>query len=80
MLKTTVAGSQQMSWAPVVIDEVRIVGSRCGPFDRALAALEAGTIQVLPLIAARFDLSRGVEALEAAGSRGILKVLLDVGS
>jgi threonine dehydrogenase-like Zn-dependent dehydrogenase len=80
VLKTTVAGSQQMSWATVVIDEVSIVGSRCGPFDRALAALEAGTIQVLPLIAARFDLSRGVEALEVAGSRGVLKVLLDVGS
>ena len=38
VLKTTVAGSQQMPWAPVVIDEVTIVGSRCGPFDRALAA------------------------------------------
>ena len=45
VLKTTVAGSQQMPWAPVVIDEVTIVGSRCGPFDRALAALEAGQHQ-----------------------------------
>jgi len=78
VLKTTVAGSQQMRWAPVVIDEVTIVGSRCGPFDRALAALETGRIQVLPLIAERFDLSRGVEALEMAKSRSVLKVLLDV--
>ena len=78
VLKTTVAGSQQMPWAPVVIDEVTIVGSRCGPFDRALAALDAGRISVLPLISGRFDLSRGVEALEAAKNRGALKVLLDV--
>jgi threonine dehydrogenase-like Zn-dependent dehydrogenase len=78
VLKTTIAWRQQMPWAPVVIDEVTIVGSRCGPFDRALAALEAGRIQVLPLIAERFDLSRGVEAIEAAKSRTVLKVLLDV--
>ena len=78
VLKTTVAGSQQMPWAPVVIDEVTIVGSRCGPFDRALAALDAGSISVLPLISRRFDLSHGIEALEAAKSGGALKVLLDI--
>jgi threonine dehydrogenase-like Zn-dependent dehydrogenase len=78
VLKTTVAGSPQMSWAPIVIDEVTIVGSRCGPFDRALAALEAGRISVLPLVSERFDLSHGVLALEAARSRAVLKVLLDV--
>ncbi len=78
VLKTTVAGSQQMPWAPVVIDEVTIVGSRCGPFDWALAALDAGRISVLPLISSRYDLSRGIEALDAAKSRGVLKVLLDV--
>ena len=78
MLKTTVAGSQQMPWAPVVIDEITIVGSRCGPFDRALAALDAGGISVLPLISERFDLSRGVEALDVARGRALVKVLLDV--
>ena len=78
VLKTTVAGTQQMAWAPVVIDEVTIVGSRCGPFDRALAALDAGRVSVLPLISERFDLSRGVEALDVANSRAVLKVLLDV--
>ena len=78
VLKTTVAGSQQMPWAPVVIDEVTIVGSRCGPFDQALAALAAGSISVLPLISRRFDLSQGIEALEAAKNSEALKVLLDV--
>ena len=78
VLKTTMAGSQQLPWAPIVIDEVTIVGSRCGPFDRALEALAAGRTSVLPLISGRFDLSSGVEALEAAKRRGVLKVLLDV--
>lgn len=80
VLKTTVAGTQQLPWAPVVIDEVTIVGSRCGPFDRALEALEAGSVSVLPLISERFALSDGVEALDAAKRRGILKVLIDVAS
>jgi threonine dehydrogenase-like Zn-dependent dehydrogenase len=78
VLKTTVAGDQTMAWAPAVIDEVTIVGSRCGPFDRALAALEAGEIDVGPLISARFDLSSGLAALEHARTRPVLKVLLDV--
>jgi threonine dehydrogenase-like Zn-dependent dehydrogenase len=78
VLKTTVAGTQTMPWAPIVIDEVTIVGSRCGPFDRALTALDAGDVHVLPLISERFDLSRGVEALERAGTKPVLKVLLDV--
>ena len=80
VLKTTVAGSQQMPWASIVIDEVTIVGSRCGPFDRAIEALEAGSISVLPMISERFDLSDGVHALEAAKRRGVLKVLIDTAS
>jgi threonine dehydrogenase-like Zn-dependent dehydrogenase len=78
VLKTTVAGQQTLAWAPFVIDEVTLVGSRCGPFDQALAALEKGQIHVLPLISDRFDLSRGLDALERAQTKGILKVLLDV--
>lgn len=57
-----------------------IVGSRCGPFDQALSALDAGRVRVLPLISERFDLSRRVEALEHARTRPVLKVLLDVAS
>jgi len=78
VLKTTVAGTQQMPWAPIVIDEVTIVGSRCGPFDRALEALEAGSISVLPMISERFDLTDGVAALGAAKRPGVLKVLIEV--
>lgn len=76
--KTTVAGTQTLAWAPFVIDEITLVGSRCGPFDQALAALESGRIDVSGMVSGRFDLSRGVEALEHARTRPVLKVLLDV--
>jgi threonine dehydrogenase-like Zn-dependent dehydrogenase len=78
VLKTTVAGQQTLAWAPFVIDEVTLLGSRCGPFDRALTALEQGEVRVQPLISARFDLSQGLEALARAQTKGTLKVLLDV--
>ena len=78
VLKTTVAGVQTMAWAPFVIDEVTLVGSRCGPFDRALTALEKGEVEVQPLITDRFSLSRGIDALARAQTKPVLKVLLDV--
>jgi threonine dehydrogenase-like Zn-dependent dehydrogenase len=78
VLKTTVAGTQTLAWAPLVIDEVTLVGSRCGPFDRALAALEDGRVDVRPLISDRFGLSDGLAALERAQSKGVLKVLLEM--
>ncbi|HEU4689757.1 MAG TPA: alcohol dehydrogenase catalytic domain-containing protein [Vicinamibacterales bacterium] len=79
VLKTTVAGQQTLAWAPFVIDEVTLIGSRCGPFDQALTALEQGHVNVQPLISDRFDLSHGLDALARAQTKGILKVLLDVG-
>jgi len=78
VLKTTVAGEQTLAWAPFVIDEVTLVGSRCGPFDQALKALAEGRIDVAPLISDRFDLSDGANALEHARTKPVLKVLLDV--
>lgn len=76
VLKTTVAGTQTLAWAPFVIDEVTLVGSRCGPFDRAIAALDRGEVDVRPLIQERLPLERGVEALDLAKQR--LKVLLEI--
>jgi len=78
VLKTTVAGEQTLAWAPFVIDEITLVGSRCGPFEQALKALADGRVNVAPLISKRFGLAQGVEALEHARTRPVLKVLLDV--
>src|SRR5215472_60828 len=78
VLKTTVAGEQTMAWAPVVIDEVTIVGSRCGPFDHALTALAGREVSVLPMISARYSLSDRLAALDRARDKTSMKVLLDV--
>ena len=78
VLKTTVAGTQTLAWAPFVIDEVTLVGSRCGPFDQALTALEKGEVRVQPLISERYDLAKGIDALERAQAKSVLKVLLEI--
>jgi threonine dehydrogenase-like Zn-dependent dehydrogenase len=78
ILKTTVAGEQTLALAPIVIDEVRVIGSRCGPFPDAIAALSAGHVKVQPLICGRFPLDDAVAALQHTASQPVLKVLLDV--
>lgn len=77
VLKSTVAAEHTLSLAPLVIHEVTVLGSRCGPFKPALEALSAGKIQVRPMIAETRPLTDGVAAIEAAARRGALKVLLD---
>ena len=64
--------------APIVIDEVSVIGARGGPFPDAIAALNVGQVQVEPLISGRFPLSQGVEALHTTASRAVLKILLDL--
>jgi threonine dehydrogenase-like Zn-dependent dehydrogenase len=57
---------------------VRLVGSRCGDMERAVEVLASGAVDPLPLVEARYPLSRADEALAHAGRRGALKVLIDV--
>jgi len=78
ILKSTCASEAQLNLAPLVINEITVVGSRCGSFPPALRALEAGSIDVRSLISARLPLSEGVEALRRAASPGVLKVLLEI--
>lgn len=75
--KTTVAGPHELAMAPVVIDEVRLIGSRCGPFPQAIAALADGSIDVRPLIEATYALDDAVAAFAHASRRGARKVLLE---
>ncbi len=76
VLKSTAGGARPMNLAPLVVDEVTVLGSRCGPFPPALAALAEGRIRTAPLIDARFPLRAGIQALEKAGEKGVLKILL----
>ncbi len=78
ILKTTIAGEHTLSLAPIVIDEVRVIGSRCGPFPPAINALATRQIDVQPLIAAEFTLDEAEEAFRAASRPGARKILLDI--
>src|SRR6266700_2460125 len=78
ILKSTVADKSTLDLAPIVIDEVRVQGSRCGPFAPALRALSQHRIDVQPLISARFSLDEGLAAFEHAAQPGVLKVLVKV--
>lgn len=76
VLKSTVAADSLLNLAPLVIREITVVGSRCGPFAPALRALASGAVRVEPMIQAVRPLAEGREAFEEAGRRGALKVLL----
>ncbi len=76
ILKSTVADKSTLDLAPIVIDEIRVLGSRCGPFQPALRALTRRTLDVIPLISARYSLDNALDAFEYAIKPGVLKVLL----
>jgi len=79
VLKSTVAEKlDHFDLSRLTVQEIRILGSRCGPFAPALRLLAAGAMVTDPLINARFGLDNGVAALEHAGQRGVLKVLIEI--
>lgn len=77
VLKSTVADSGAINLAPIVINEITVVGSRCGPFGPALDALKRGDIDVTSLISARFSLQDAAAAFSRAAQPGVLKVLIE---
>lgn len=76
VLKTTLHDAPRQSTTPWVIDEITLVGSRCGPFDAALRLLAANAVNPTPLISARYALADGVSALADAAKPDVVKVLL----
>jgi threonine dehydrogenase-like Zn-dependent dehydrogenase len=79
VLKSTVADDHRLSLAPLVINEITVVGSRCGLFPPALQALTDETVAATPLIDATHPLSNGPAALTHAARPGTRKVLLTPG-
>lgn len=77
VLKTTAADSTTMNLAPVVVNEVTVVGSRCGPFEPALRALSEKYIRVGPLISGIYGFTGAAEAFAKAQEKDSLKVLID---
>ena len=76
VLKSTYHGQTTFDFTSMVINEITIVGSRCGPFPQAIELLRKNTVSVEPLIQARYSIDKGVEAIERAATPGTLKVLL----
>ncbi len=76
VLKSTYHGEVLVNMTELVINEISVIGSRCGPFAPALRMLAGGMIEVEPLIHARFSLNDGITAMEQAAQQGTLKVLL----
>jgi len=76
VLKSTYHGEAPIALASAVIDEVTIVGSRCGPFRPALEHLAEAWEEITPLVTARFALDDAPAAIERAGDRDAIKVLL----
>ena len=78
VLKTTVAVPHHLSLAPAVIDEITLIGSRCGPFDKALQALQDGVFELRDFIVARYPLRSFAAAFEHARSPQALKVVFEI--
>ena len=76
ILKSTIAARHETVLAPIVINEINVIGSRCGPFADALDALAAQRVAVTPLIDKIYPLADGIDALQHAGRGGAKKILL----
>jgi threonine dehydrogenase-like Zn-dependent dehydrogenase len=77
VLKSTYHGRLEVDAAPLVIDELSVIGSRCGPFERPILALTSGTINPDAMVDEIIPLSRALSALERAREPTSLKVLID---
>ena len=78
ILKSTVHGLAPLDTAPVIVDEITLVGSRCGRFEPALRLLKTGKVRVDALISDVFDLRDAPRAFARAAEPGVLKVLLRI--
>jgi threonine dehydrogenase-like Zn-dependent dehydrogenase len=78
VLKSTYRRSASVDISRIVVDEITLVGSRCGPFAPALTLLAEGRVGVRPLVHARFPLHEAVAAFAEAARPGVMKVLVEV--
>lgn len=78
VLKSTYKGGAAADLSGLVVDEITLVGSRCGPFQPALELLEEGRVAPAMLIDGRCPLHEAASAFEAAAGKGVLKVLFEV--
>jgi threonine dehydrogenase-like Zn-dependent dehydrogenase len=78
VMKSTYAGELTINFSPLVVDEITIIGSRCGPFAPALRLLERREVDPTALISAQYKLEEIIKAFEHAARPGVLKVLIEM--
>lgn len=76
VMKSTYKGEMNVNFSSIVVDEINIIGSRCGPFAPALRLLEKREVDPTVLIAEEYKLKDSVKAMEKAAQAGMLKVLI----
>jgi alcohol dehydrogenase len=76
-MKSTVHGRVSLDTAPVIVNEITLVGSRCGRFEPALNLLREGRINVSDMISDTFPLAKAPAAFRAAAARGAMKILMN---
>jgi threonine dehydrogenase-like Zn-dependent dehydrogenase len=77
VMKSTYKGELQVNFSSIVVDEITLVGSRCGPFPPAISLLESGKVEPRPLISGRYPLAEAEKALQRASQPGAMKILLE---
>jgi alcohol dehydrogenase len=76
VLKSTFHGAASVETWPIVVKELTVIGSRCGPFAKAIALLRSRKVDPTPLISRTFPLSEAQAAIQFAQKKGVMKVLL----
>ncbi len=77
VMKSTYKGDMSLNFSSIVVDEINIIGSRCGPFEPALRLMEARQVDPTVLIADEYKLDEALKAFERAAETGVLKVLIE---
>lgn len=77
VMKSTYKGEITVNFSSLVVDEITLVGSRCGPFNKALQLLEGGKVEPRPMIDGRYPLGEAVQAIKHAARPGVMKILID---
>lgn len=77
VLKSTTAAGKELNLAPIVINEITVLGSRCGPFTPALRLLETGKVDFTPMISGTYTIDMAIEAFNRSKEKGVLKIIIE---
>ncbi|MBI5352494.1 MAG: alcohol dehydrogenase catalytic domain-containing protein [Chloroflexi bacterium] len=78
VLKSTYEGEMSVNISSIVVDEITVLGSRCGPFESALQLLESGAVDPSVLMTAKYSLGEVIEAFKHASQPGVLKIYIEM--